>query len=60
MSADTIPDNTPNVEELAGMLARGEFPADYELIIANISDEDLERLWAFFKQKRGVVNEGGG
>ena len=58
ISTDTIPDNTLNVEELAGMLARGEFPANYESIIANISDEDVERLWAFFKQKCGVMNEG--
>jgi hypothetical protein len=31
------------------MLARGEFPANYESIIANISEEDVERLRAFFK-----------
>jgi len=39
ISSDTIPDNTLNVEELAGMLARGEFPANYASIIANISDD---------------------
>jgi hypothetical protein len=57
MSTDSIPDNTLNVEELAGMLARGEFPANYDSFIANISDGDLERLWAFFKQKCGVMKE---
>ena len=43
--------DTPDIEALAGMLTRGEFPPDYDSIIRNISDEDLERLWACFNQK---------
>jgi|GraSoiStandDraft_4_1057263.scaffolds.fasta_scaffold564120_1 hypothetical protein len=58
MSLDMIPDSTPNVEELAGMIARGDFPPNYESIIANISDEDLEQLWVFFKHKRASGKEG--
>jgi hypothetical protein len=47
--------DTPDIEELAAMLMGGEFPENYDHIIRNISDEDLERLWAIFKQKwRGM------
>ena len=50
--------DTPDIDELAGMLTRGEFPENYDHIIRNISDEDLERLWATFKQKWRGMNEG--
>ncbi|HYI92529.1 MAG TPA: hypothetical protein VEX68_03220 [Bryobacteraceae bacterium] len=50
--------NTPDIDELAGMLTRGEFPENYDNIIRNISDEDLERLWAAFYRMRQHVNEG--
>jgi hypothetical protein len=49
-----------DIETLAGSLVRGEFPENYDIIIRNISDEDLEWLWAVFKQKWRVMNEGGG
>ena len=48
MLADETANATPDIEELAGMLTRGEFPENYDSIIRNISDEDLERLWATF------------
>jgi hypothetical protein len=51
--------DTPDIEELGGMLIRGEFPPNYDTIIRNISDEDLERLWAYFKHKRRTTSEGG-
>ena len=48
MLADEAANDSPDIEELAGMLTRGEFPENYDSIIKNISDEDLERLWAVF------------
>jgi len=49
--------DTPDIEELAGMLTRGEFPENYDHIIRNISDEDLERLWRLVPVPRSK-NEG--
>jgi NADPH-dependent glutamate synthase beta subunit-like oxidoreductase len=34
------------------MLVRGEFPENYDQIIREISDDDFERLWELFEQKR--------
>ena len=52
--AEEAADDTLNVEELAAMLSRGEFPPNYDSIIRKISDEDLERLWALFRQSYGL------
>ena len=41
-----------DIEALASMLQRGEVPQEYESIIRNISDDDLERLWTCFKRQR--------
>ena len=54
----TIPDNNNGVENelsveaLAVMLVRGEFPENYDQIIREISDDDFERLWEIFEEKR--------
>ena len=48
--------DTPDIDELAGMLTRGEFPENYDHIIRNISDDDLERLWAVFHRMRLVMS----
>jgi len=54
----TIPDhndiveNELSVEALAVMLVHGEFPENYDQIIREISDDDFERLWQIFEEKR--------
>ena len=48
----TIPNETPDLEELAEMLVRGEFPDNYDTIIREISDDDFEQLWEVFRRKR--------
>ena len=60
MSADMIPDKSPlNVQELAGMLMRGDFPDNYDSIIRDMSDEDLELLWSYFEHDRRSKKDGG-
>jgi hypothetical protein len=60
VSADTIRDeNTLNIEEIARMLMRGEFPDNYDSIIRDISDDDLELLWSYFEHNRRSKNDGG-
>lgn len=48
-----------SIQELAGMLVRGEFPDNYDQIIREISDEDLERVWQVFYELRndGAANQ---
>ena len=57
MLADDAANDSPDIEELAGMLMRGEFPENYDSIIRNISDEDLERLWAVFHRMRHAMSQ---
>ena len=57
MLADEAANDSPDIEELAGMLTRGEFPENYDSIIRNISDEDLESLWESFNQMLRVMNK---
>lgn len=45
----------PEVEILARMLARGEFPESYDDTIREMSDDDLERLWEVFYLERRAV-----
>ena len=58
MDDKTIPDhndiveNELSVEALAVMLVHGEFPENYDQIIREISDDDFERLWQIFEEKR--------
>ncbi len=60
MSADMIPGKNPlNVQELAGMLMRGDFPDDYDSIIRGMSGEDLELLWSYFEHNRRSKKDGG-
>ncbi len=47
-----VVENELSVETLAIMLVRGEFPENYDEIIREISDDDFERLWEFFDEKR--------
>ena len=57
MNADTpvgspSTNGTLDIEALADMLQRGEVPGEYETILRNISDADLERLWESFRRAR--------
>jgi hypothetical protein len=54
VSADEVTDKRPELETLAGMLVRGGFPDNYDEIIKDMSDDDFERLWELFNQKRRV------
>ena len=47
-----VVENELSVEALALMLVRGEFPENYDQIIREISDDDFERLWEIFEEKR--------
>ena len=54
VSVDEVTDARPDLETLAGMLVRGGFPENYDEIIRDMSDDDFERLWELFNQKRHV------
>ena len=54
VSVDEVTDARPDLETLAGVLVRGGFPENYDEIIRDMSDDDFERLWELFNQKRHV------
>ena len=45
----------PDVETLARMLARGEFPENYDDAIRELSGDEFERLWEVFYLERRVA-----
>jgi hypothetical protein len=58
-STGPVADNRAVIETLAGMLARGEYPENYDDIIKEMSDDDIEHLWAVFIRERYVSATGG-
>jgi hypothetical protein len=48
----TMSENRLSMEDVAVMLIRGEFPDNYDEIVREISDDDFERLWQIFDEKR--------